>query len=111
LLRSTNGDMTWGLAITKPAARHLRDVPRADLERIGQRLDRLTRSDTKIDSLNALTKFAKERWPEHYPADFRKDEPGSPYGRAAVKAIWCAYLDWAETAAEKKPSVPKAVGA
>ena len=28
--------MTWGLVITKPAARHLREVPRGDLERINE---------------------------------------------------------------------------
>jgi hypothetical protein len=43
-------------------------------------LDRLVRSEEKIDTLTALLKFARERWPEHFPADFRKDS-----GRRDVK--------------------------
>src|SRR5689334_2798852 len=58
-------------------------------------LDRLTRSGIKIDTLTALLKFARERWPEHFPADFRKD-PGTPFGREAMRKIWREYLAWSE---------------
>jgi mRNA-degrading endonuclease RelE of RelBE toxin-antitoxin system len=36
--------MTWGFEVTKPAARDLRDVPRADLERIDDAFEEM-RSD------------------------------------------------------------------
>jgi hypothetical protein len=72
-------------------------------------LDRLKHSSTKPDSLTGLLKFARERWPEHFPADFRKDS-GTVFGREAMRSIWRAYLDWSENAPERKPdSGPKAI--
>jgi mRNA interferase RelE/StbE len=41
LFRSINGGMTWGLALTKPASRDLRDVPRVDLEDINAVLEEM----------------------------------------------------------------------
>ena len=35
--------MTWGLLITEPAARHLRKLPRHDLEHVVAALDEMTR--------------------------------------------------------------------
>jgi hypothetical protein len=58
-------------------------------------LDRLTRANTKIDTLTALLKFARERWPDQFPADFRKDS-GTAFGREAMRKIWRDYLTWSE---------------
>jgi hypothetical protein len=57
--------------------------------------DRLTRANASISSLSELLKFAKERWPDHYPADPRKSS-GKPCGRDAMQLLWSIYLTWAE---------------
>ena len=46
--------MKWGLEITKPAARDLRDVPRADLEHIDQAFE-----DMRADPYYGDVKFLK----------------------------------------------------
>jgi mRNA-degrading endonuclease RelE of RelBE toxin-antitoxin system len=46
--------MTWGLAITKPAARDLRDVPRAALEHIDEAF-----KDMRSDPYHGDIKFLK----------------------------------------------------
>ena len=46
--------MRWGLEITKPAARDLRDVPRADLEHIDQAFE-----DMRADPYYGDIKFLK----------------------------------------------------
>jgi mRNA-degrading endonuclease RelE of RelBE toxin-antitoxin system len=46
--------MKWGLEITKPAARDLRDVPRADLEHIDQAFE-----DMRSDPYYGDIKFLK----------------------------------------------------
>jgi mRNA-degrading endonuclease RelE of RelBE toxin-antitoxin system len=46
--------MKWGLEITKPAARDLRDVPRADLEHIDQAFE-----DMRADPYYGDIKFLK----------------------------------------------------
>jgi mRNA-degrading endonuclease RelE of RelBE toxin-antitoxin system len=46
--------MTWGFEITKPAARDLRDVPRADLEHIDEAFE-----DMRSDPYYGDIKFLK----------------------------------------------------
>jgi mRNA-degrading endonuclease RelE of RelBE toxin-antitoxin system len=46
--------MTWGLKITKPAARNLREVPRADLEHIDEAFE-----DMSADPYYGDIKFLK----------------------------------------------------
>ena len=46
--------MTWGFEITKPAARDLRDVPRADLEHIDDAFE-----DMRSDPYHGDIKFLK----------------------------------------------------
>lgn len=67
--------------------------------------DRLVRFGVKIDTVDALLKFARQRWPQHYPADFRKD-PGTPFGREAMRRIWQQYLDWKENGALDRKAAP-----
>jgi hypothetical protein len=72
-------------------------------------LDRLTKSGTKPDTLNQLMRFARENWPDHFPADFREDS-GTPFGREAVRQFWAAYLEWvANTVGSAQKAGPKAV--
>lgn len=73
-------------------------------------LPRLTHPGApRVDSLSALIRVARERWPDHFAGGYRDDAPGDPLGRGAMKAIWAAYLSWAETAPEQS-SGPKAPG-
>jgi len=45
--------MTWGFEVTKPAARDLRDVPRADLEHIDEAFEEM-RSDPYYGDIKFL---------------------------------------------------------
>jgi mRNA-degrading endonuclease RelE of RelBE toxin-antitoxin system len=45
--------MTWGFEVTKPAARDLRDVPRADLEHIDEAFE-MMRSDPYYGDIKFL---------------------------------------------------------
>jgi hypothetical protein len=68
-------------------------------------LDRFNRAGCpRIDSLNALKKWARERWPEENPSDYRKSDPNAPHGREGLGLIWSKYLDWAEAAPAPKPA-------
>lgn len=64
-------------------------------------LNRLRCSGAKINTLTALLAFARERWPTHFPADFRKDS-GTPFGRGAIRNLWCAYLEAVESADQQE---------
>ncbi len=78
-----------------------------------QFIDRLGHADVQIKSLTQLLKFANERWPEHYPADSRKDPALfllRPLNGEAMRRLWGEYLRWKETPPERRLSpVPKAV--
>jgi hypothetical protein len=71
-------------------------------------LDRLVRSGAKIEMKTALLTFMRERWPDHYPPDFRKDS-GTPFGREAMRRLWREYLSWSEAAPDRKATAPKAI--
>ena len=66
--------------------------------------DRITSTGDSFSSLGSLVKFAKERFPDHHHPDPRKSLD-KPCGLNALKALWAAYLTWAEmapaTAADK----------
>ena len=74
-------------------------------------LDRITRPGAPaITTLTALLKFAKERWPDDNPSDYRKSDASAPHSREAMRKLWGAYLEWTESAPEKKPALKAAGG-
>ena len=67
--------------------------------------DRFISSGCVITTLNELVKFARERWPSHFPADPRKST-GMPCGRDAMQSLWASYLSWAEKVPEPRQPDP-----
>jgi hypothetical protein len=73
--------------LTTDDARHGRDP---------EFLTRLARSASSINSLNALLRWSKERYPTDYsPEDWRKTND-APNGRDAMRHLWATYLQWRE---------------
>jgi hypothetical protein len=63
----------------------------------------------RIETKAELAAFAKQRWPEQNPSDYRRS-PGGPRSREAMAELWAHHLESRE-APEKKSGVPKAVTA
>jgi hypothetical protein len=61
-------------------------------------LDRIATTDAggQIASLEDLVRFAKVRYPDHYGDDPWRTPLSKPYGLDAMRALWAAYLRWAE---------------
>jgi hypothetical protein len=57
--------------------------------------DRMINTDPDVASLKDLVAYARERWPDHYADDPRKDT-GKPQGRSAMQALWAMFLTWRE---------------
>jgi hypothetical protein len=58
-------------------------------------LERLAASGITVTSVNELVKFARDRYPDHYPADIRKSS-SMPFGRLTMQRLWATYLSWVE---------------
>jgi hypothetical protein len=56
---------------------------------------RIISSKETITSLTGLTRWSRQRYPDHFHADVRKDI-GMPYGAAAMRTLWAGYLEWLE---------------
>ncbi|MGY3354935.1 hypothetical protein ACVWZK_001598 [Bradyrhizobium sp. GM0.4] len=57
---------------------------------------RLIRSGARILTLHNLLRFARERWPNNYPRDYRESTAEMPCGREAMRELWGKYLHWCD---------------
>jgi hypothetical protein len=60
---------------------------------------RLAGAGAGITTLAGLLRWARERYPEQYPAqDWRSPLPAStaPFGTMAIKKVWASFLQWKE---------------
>ena len=62
-------------------------------------IDRLKQAGVRIDTQTALATFVRSRWPDDY-GDHWRFESGTPFGRAATRKLWSAYLAWKEAVPE-----------
>ena len=60
--------------------------------------ERLLKSGVVVTTLTSLQKFARERWPDDYPRDWRTPTPpDAKYGRETTGDWWGQYLEWSES--------------
>jgi hypothetical protein len=58
-------------------------------------IDRLVGANIEIETLNGLTRWVKERFPDHFHVDPRK-ATSKPYNKEVIARLWAAYLQWRE---------------
>ncbi|MEY9136338.1 hypothetical protein ACVIWV_007103 [Bradyrhizobium diazoefficiens] len=57
---------------------------------------RLARSGIEPESLHQLVNFARQRWPDSYHKDYRKNAANAPNGREVMARVWSKFLHWKE---------------
>ena len=60
-------------------------------------IDRFTSANPEIETLNQITRWVKERWPDHFHVDPRR-ATSKPYNKEVMARLWAAFLQWREEA-------------
>jgi hypothetical protein len=71
-------------------------------------ISRFLAANVRVETRSQLGQFAKQRWPQDNPSDYRQST-GGPRSREAMSDLWSKYLAWFEApAVDKKAATSEA---